>query len=455
MHTPRALLLLIVSLFCGIASAQFTPAANAVKLADSLVCGGATALSHMTLVYHPSDGRYYSARIGNSSFPLYTWLASGGTSIFESTTGLDTRGLWYNPNTDQIERNCFANVGWGPVDVDGGLNAVTTTSLIFAGLLQPNTQSIGAYDWNTNTVLFYDSGNLYVYSRATGLLTATIPLSGTSLTNVNQFTVIYTGQTGYEVGLLDYSVKKILLFSRVTGAFTGSSQLPAAAVTHSQFRWAYTNNRVWLWNVTLRKWNAYCIWNESCPVMLPVELINFAASCDRDEVLLEWSTGSERNSGHFIIERSRDAREWRAIGHVLAAGNSQSLLEYRFSDPDPEPTPVVYYRLREVDLDGTEQTSSVVALHTCAAGAARLTVYPNPSDGILHLSADLESLAEGFLTLDLLDATGRSMHLPMIRLSAGNDKTDLDLRELATGVYLLILRDQSGERIGQVRVERS
>ena len=126
--------------------AQWTPAPLALKLPDSLVFATSATVTNTTLVWHPVNQRYYSVRVGNVGFPLHTWLPTGGASIAQTTAGFDTRGLWYNPATGGMERNGFSGFGWGTLDVDGALNAVSTYSVIFTGALQPNVQSMGVFD---------------------------------------------------------------------------------------------------------------------------------------------------------------------------------------------------------------------------------------------------------------------------------------------------------------------
>lgn len=427
--------------------AQWTPAANAVKLPDSLVFVTNSSANQSSVAWNPQCSKYYSLRPGLTTYPLETWVATGGLSIFQTTTGLDMRGIWWNPNTLQLECNLFNAGGWATVPRDASCNALSAgaANIIFAGQLQPNIQSVGAYDWNTNSVLFYDVGNLYVYSRATGLLTSTIPLTGTSLATVSPYTVIYTGQTNYEVGLLDYTNKRVLLFDRTTGAFSGMSQLPASAITSGTgFRWSYANNRFWLFNSTLRKWNAYCIWNGlGCPsLMLPVEMLDMTAHCSGGSPVLTWSTGSERNSSHFLVQRSSDGFTWDIAGRVEAAGNSQQRVDYSWTDPEPLNAMDVFYRLHQVDRDGREEMFEVLPLIDCARRPGELQVFPNPASEVLHVITDLTD-GSGTTRLELMDATGRILLSKRLNAAEGRASTQLDMQGLDDGTYILRVRDGS------------
>lgn len=235
------------TIICCLASgacAQFTPLLNAVILPDTLHFVTGTSGNQTSVVFHPLFHKYYSIRSGNTTFPLETWPLTGGPSTYQTTAGFDTRGMWFNPNLWQVERNGFSASGWRTVDLDVNGNALNTFATIFTGMLQPNTQSIGVFDPVGNEVLYYDAGVIHRYDRATGIASGTLALTGTSLAYVQSLNMIWTGQSGYEIGILDYVTKRILLFSRTTGAFAAAVQLPASAPTPSTFRFSYANNRV-------------------------------------------------------------------------------------------------------------------------------------------------------------------------------------------------------------------
>ena len=94
---------------------------------------------------------------------------------------------------------------------------------------------------------------------------------------------------------------------------------------------------------------------------LPVELLTFEANPGSGEVITQWTTASEQNSDHFTVERSTDRADFKPIGTVEAAGNSQHPLDYSFIDKAPV-AGTSYYRLRETDTDGTISLSKVVAV---------------------------------------------------------------------------------------------
>jgi hypothetical protein len=85
----------------------------------------------------------------------------------------------------------------------------------------------------------------------------------------------------------------------------------------------------------------------------PVKLTSFTATAKAADAFLNWTTASEINNKGFDVERSVDGRTFESIGFVKGAGNSTRMLNYSLTDAKAfEKTPVMYYRLKQVDFDG-------------------------------------------------------------------------------------------------------
>ena len=116
---------------------------------------------------------------------------------------------------------------------------------------------------------------------------------------------------------------------------------------------------------------------------LPVELVAFTAQATPNgtAVRLSWTTASEKNSAAFEVERSPGGTVFARVGTVAAAGSSSMLQNYELVDEHlPAGTATLYYRLRQVDRDGSFTYSP---LRTVARRAApdELAVFPNPARG--------------------------------------------------------------------------
>jgi hypothetical protein len=167
--------------------------------------------------------------------------------------------------------------------------------------------------------------------------------------------------------------------------------------------------------------------NSSAP--LPVDLVRFTAEPFGPDALLKWATASEKNNDHFDVEASADGRTFRRIGQVAGHGTTTQAHTYQLVDPaiahyaaNP-----VYYRLRQVDLNGTATYSPV---RPVAVGPSVLALFPNPTTG----AATLLGAAPG-AAVTVFDALGRLV------LSAAADAAGtapLALPEaLAAGVYVV------------------
>ena len=95
---------------------------------------------------------------------------------------------------------------------------------------------------------------------------------------------------------------------------------------------------------------------------LPIELISFTGKKQTNSNMLYWSTASEYNTSHFIIEKSDDGVEWSGIGQVQSSGNSTQKLDYSLEDKDVSQV-INYYRLHQYDIDGVDDIFGPIAIN--------------------------------------------------------------------------------------------
>jgi hypothetical protein len=116
------------------------------------------------------------------------------------------------------------------------------------------------------------------------------------------------------------------------------------------------------------------------PPLLPVEILRFDGEYADKKVNLIWETASELNNMGFEVLKSYDAINFESIGLVYANGTGTSNFEQQYDFKDKEISKQIqYYRLRQIDFDGTETFSSVIAVKTgFSEELLELTVYPNP-----------------------------------------------------------------------------
>lgn len=171
---------------------------------------------------------------------------------------------------------------------------------------------------------------------------------------------------------------------------------------------------------------------------LPIELTNFEVRLNgKNEVDVFWTTTTEINNDFFIVERSIDGRLFEEITMVDGAGNSTISINYRALDTSPV-IGINYYRLKQVDFDGSFTYSDVRAVNL--ATNERFTVFPNPLNDVLHIT--VEDLSdEGELQIEIHDELGRTVYSNSRLL---DNKTQLfsinEVSKFTPGCYFLTLR---------------
>jgi hypothetical protein len=175
---------------------------------------------------------------------------------------------------------------------------------------------------------------------------------------------------------------------------------------------------------------------------LPLELISFTGKKRETDIQLDWTTASEINTSHFLVERRLENGGWNVIGRVEAAGNSIQNIDYHFIDRQPADG-LNYYRLHQFDLDGTSSYSNVVAVEFELQQVSLLNVWPNPANDAVNL----RNISDQDLDIDLVTADGRLVK--KIWLGAGKHRW-YPLAEYPGGVYFLQVRN--GDRMYSERL---
>ena len=137
--------------------------------------------------------------------------------------------------------------------------------------------------------------------------------------------------------------------------------------------------------------------------LLPVELSAFSGHLlPKNRVELRWRTESEVGHDRFEVERSEDGKQFSYLGAHAGAneGATEGQRSYRFADNYPLPT-TNYYRLHQIDLDGTETLSPIIAVNVPQEDD--LSVYPNPFTTELTIRGTHDEPTE------LLDLNGRKL----------------------------------------------
>ena len=175
----------------------------------------------------------------------------------------------------------------------------------------------------------------------------------------------------------------------------------------------------------------------SC-VLLSIQLNNFKADCQNNLVELSWSTTTEVNSNEFIIEKSENGVEFSRLATVAAAGNSNSLIEYNYTDENPA-AGNSYYRIRYQGQNGTIAYSTV-EVTTCAPKEESVQIYPNPVNNTLHI--DFVSKNKGRVDIAITDVSGKIVHKSNHYVKVGFNRFEIELNKLPAAMYQLMIKTE-------------
>ncbi|MBX9852229.1 MAG: T9SS type A sorting domain-containing protein [Cytophagaceae bacterium] len=170
--------------------------------------------------------------------------------------------------------------------------------------------------------------------------------------------------------------------------------------------------------------------NYNCP--LPVTWLEFTGVHTSSGNLLHWSTAEEVNNSHFVVLRSLDAVNFEEIATVSGAGNTSQVSVYSYLDKSA-PDGLVYYQIRQVDIDGTSSNSRIISVES--EKSFTLSVYPNPNNGVF--SVVMNGLADENSNLELVNSLGQVIFSQALSLES--NVLEFNLSHLAKGVYYLKL----------------
>ncbi|MBK8501894.1 MAG: T9SS type A sorting domain-containing protein [Saprospiraceae bacterium] len=161
-------------------------------------------------------------------------------------------------------------------------------------------------------------------------------------------------------------------------------------------------------------------------VFLPVELISFSVNQIECQNELSWTVGSSYNHSHFEVQMSDDGHQFVSAQKVYP---SQAISNaYHFVDNAPQQ--LTYYRLKQVDIDGTEVYSKILS-HTnhCRRTNDDITIYPNPTFDFLKINS-----AYNITEVKIINNVGIEVG------GISNTSDDIDVRQLPIGIYWLVIQ---------------
>ncbi|MFL5728297.1 MAG: glycosyl hydrolase [Cytophagaceae bacterium] len=171
-----------------------------------------------------------------------------------------------------------------------------------------------------------------------------------------------------------------------------------------------------------------------CNLPLPVAFLDFSVTLKDGTSEVKWTTTSEINSAYFEIERSIDGKIFTKILTEKSKGNSSAIENY-FTEDENTPQGIIYYRLKAVDKNGKYTYSKTVEVVNIAEGFMVSGIYPNPFSSGINVSLCSKSVET--LNLKIENVLGETLLQSERELGSGNTILEFDLRNVASGTYLL------------------
>jgi hypothetical protein len=173
--------------------------------------------------------------------------------------------------------------------------------------------------------------------------------------------------------------------------------------------------------------------------IIPVELTSFAGSSTNGSVELIWTTATELNNSGFEIQRSSDGYNFTKIGFVSGYGTTTDPKSYRYMDNNSN-IGKQFYRLRQINFDGTFDYSSIIEVNVAAPIKYALEQnYPNPFNPSTMISYSIPQ--NSFVTLNVYDIIGNEVATLVNQTqSAGKYDIRFDASNLSNGVYFYTIK---------------
>ncbi|GGG31779.1 T9SS type A sorting domain-containing protein [Hymenobacter glacieicola] len=143
-------------------------------------------------------------------------------------------------------------------------------------------------------------------------------------------------------------------------------------------------------------------------------------------MLLNWATSLEKNNAYFEVQRSQDSKTFTTIGRVAGNGTTATGATYKFTDLAPLSTQA-YYRLRQVDVEGTDSYSSVATVGGLELAENVASLYPNPSLGTITLPE-----ATSLVKYRVYSAAGKT-----VATGEAQGGTSINIQQVPAGLYFL------------------
>lgn len=226
-----------------------------------------------------------------------------------------------------------------------------------------------------------------------------------------------------------------LLIDRDGDGFSDNDVTPIGGATISGGIVTFTG-------VNFQNGDRFTLGNTNLGAPLPVELVDFRAKPVDGTVEVSWVTASELNNSHFVVERSKEGKIWDVVTTVEGSGNSQVENRYMIYDKYPF-TGDSYYRLKQVDFDGTYEYSKLVHVNLEHV-LPEIVAYPNPGNGVFTIRSQRQIDPAGIRLFDAM--------LNPVPFTSGINNQEIQIRFEGQPAGLYLLQFFNGSSMSTVKI---
>lgn len=439
-----------------------------------LVDGGATAISGMTTVYSSAS---YSTVAGWNTFALSTPFAWNGTSSLaieicydnstaDAANAADEVRAYYDGGTAS-QGNMFFQDG---INCSGSFSTISYYGFGAKPIIRLGTSITGTtietvagssssyhLDAGSNDHLYSNNNRLLMelnaISTPLGCVASSLEEAGSVWVNyqggqrsgkvfavtptTNGATANYTASFYFTNAELAGENTATLRLAKTSAASAAAANTANTVLVTPTVTTLGTGTTVFTASFT--GFSRFFLVDEA--VILPAALTVFTGKLNNDhDVVLNWTTASEFNNRGFDIEISRDGSNFSFLGAVASHGNSATEQYYEYKHIKPRPG-LLYYRLKQTDLDGKYEYSKIISL-TVNTDLVRASVYPVPAKnsitinfGSLIVKGEIE-----IFSADMKIVKRESINGP-------SATKDINVTNLSKGVYFIRYTNGSATEI--------
>lgn len=177
--------------------------------------------------------------------------------------------------------------------------------------------------------------------------------------------------------------------------------------------------------------------SDSCGLLLSTSLLSFNAVFQNNTVAVNWQTTNESQLEAFELERSSDGLYFDKINWQATSKVNQSITNYQYTDSNYGSSNYVYYRLKQLDKDGSFSYSNVIAVELPKT-ITNFHLSPNPTNDALYISIPATAQAHS-LNIVIYNNLGILVDTYSFSNLEEQNILEINTKNLSKGIYVVQL----------------